>query len=168
MTNPEIIYAGSDGGIYRSENGGISWDDTINKGLCITQFEFMEQDPVDENFVLAGTQDNGTIRYEGKPEFYHSDNGDGGFTCIDPTDSKNVWHTAYCLSPLFSNKRGEKGSWIDVSIGLPWDPDPLAYSNFYPPMTLCKTNPNNISIGGRSLYVDNNKGKRRLVESYKA
>ena len=41
--NPEIVYAGNDGGIYRSNNAGSTWDDQINKGLCITQFNYMDQ-----------------------------------------------------------------------------------------------------------------------------
>ena len=29
-----IIYAGSDGGLYKSVNGGETWSDTINEGFC--------------------------------------------------------------------------------------------------------------------------------------
>ena len=101
--NPEIIYAGSDGGVYRSEDGGKNWDDSINDGLCITQFEFMEQNPTNEKRLIAVTQDNGTERYDGNPQFYHGHDGDGGFVCIDPNQPQNVWHTFYDLSPVFSS-----------------------------------------------------------------
>ncbi|HEX8709824.1 MAG TPA: hypothetical protein VF723_16400 [Pyrinomonadaceae bacterium] len=40
-SNHLVIYAGSDGGIYKSTDAGANWDDTINEGLCITQFEFI-------------------------------------------------------------------------------------------------------------------------------
>ena len=40
--DPSIIYAGSDGGLYKSNNGGETWSDTINEGFCIAQFEFMD------------------------------------------------------------------------------------------------------------------------------
>ena len=43
--NTFIIYAGNDGGIYKSIDGGESWSDVINEGLCITQFGFMAQHP---------------------------------------------------------------------------------------------------------------------------
>src|SRR5215831_2593484 len=150
--NPETIYAGSDGGIYKSTDGGNNWDDGINKGLCITQFEFMEQDPNGLR-IIAGTQDNGNERYDGNPIWYHADDGDGGYVCIDPDQSQNVWHTYYSLSPVFSSQGGDFGTWQDLSSSIQGDT-----SNFYPPMTLDKTNSNNIAIGGQILYLDHSKG----------
>jgi photosystem II stability/assembly factor-like uncharacterized protein len=155
------IYAGNDGGIYRSDDGGSTWIDSINKGidsinkgLYITQFEFMEQDLEDEKRIFAGTQDNGTVRYEGKPEFYHAADGDGGFVCIDPNQPQNVWHTYYNLSPELSSEGGDSGTWKRLYDSI--RPDP---SNFYPPMTLDKANSNNIAIGGQKLYIDYSKGE---------
>jgi photosystem II stability/assembly factor-like uncharacterized protein len=156
------VYAGNDGGIYRSADGGNNWDDSINKGLCITQFEFMEQHPTNEKIIIAGTQDNGTDIYKGQSEFYHAAGGDGGFVCLDPNKDPNkpdnVWHTYYDLSPQFSSQGGERGTWQDLSGSLK-DNNMKSYpSNFYPPMTLDKTNPNNIAIGGQILYIDGSKG----------
>jgi photosystem II stability/assembly factor-like uncharacterized protein len=151
--NPELIYAGSDGGIYKSTNGGNKWDDSINQGLCITQFEFMEQDPKNENRIIAGTQDNGTERYDGNSQFYHADDGDGGFVCIDPNQSQNVWHTYYSLSPVFSSQGGDFESWQSLDGSISGNP-----SNFYPPLALDKINSNNIAIGGQILYIDHSKG----------
>ena len=153
--NNNIIYAGNDGGIYKSINGGDNWDDSINKGLSITQFEFMEQDSKDEKRIIAGTQDNGTVIYEGKPEFYHSADGDGGFVCIDPNNSQIVWHTFNGLRPEISTEGGKFQTWKPI-----YD-DRMKYGDsiFYPPMTLDKTNANNIAIGGRLLYIDYSKGE---------
>jgi photosystem II stability/assembly factor-like uncharacterized protein len=152
------VYAGNDGGIYRSADGGNNWDDSINKGLCITQFEFMEQHPTNEKIVIAGTQDNGTDIYKGQPEFYHAAGGDGGFVCIDPNNSQNVWHTYFNLNPELSNQGGERGTWQNLSGPLRDQKGKFYPSNFYPPMTLDKTNPNNIAIGGQILYIDGSKG----------
>ena len=44
-TDHLTLYAGSDGGIYRSTNGGTSWDDSINCDLCLTQFEYISAAP---------------------------------------------------------------------------------------------------------------------------
>src|SRR5262245_12872459 len=46
--NHLVLYAGNDGGIYKSTNGGGSWSDAINEGPCITQFEFMAQHPTSD------------------------------------------------------------------------------------------------------------------------
>ncbi len=154
-TNPNTIFAGSDGGIYRSVDGGNTWDDGINKGLCITQFEFMEQDPTNERLIILGTQDNGTVRYFGSNDgqFYHADEGDGGFVCIDPTQPRNVFHTYFGLRPVFSNQGGDFRTWQDIG-----DAISQFNSNFYPPLTLDKTNPNNIAIGGEILFIDHSRG----------
>jgi hypothetical protein len=164
--NNSIIYAGNDGGIYKgtyeSTNKKISWDDSINKGLSITQFEFMEQDPADEKRIIAGTQDNGTIiyNYKEKPnEFYQSADGDGGFVCIDPLNSQNVWHTYYNLQPEFSSQGGAVRTWEPLYQYFSEEEKDPYHSNFYPPMTLDKTNPNNIAIGGHILYIDYSQGK---------
>jgi hypothetical protein len=158
--NPEIIYAGNDGGIYKSNDGGNTWDDSINEGLCITQFEFMDQDPSSENMILAGTQDNGTIQYNGKPKFYFCNGGDGGYACIDQTDPNNMWHTRPYLNPFFSPEKGLEGTWHHKQHGLQIpDPNtPWMYSVFYPPLALDRTNSNNIAIGGELLYLDDQKG----------
>ena len=76
--NHLVVYAGSDGGIYRSADGGVTWSDSINKGPCITQFEFIDQHPTSDAVVFGGTQDNGTEQFRNSPVFYHSDDGDGG------------------------------------------------------------------------------------------
>ena len=55
-TDPAVIYAGSDGGIYKSINGGETWSDVINEGLCITQFEFIDQHPTSEAIIFGGTK----------------------------------------------------------------------------------------------------------------
>jgi photosystem II stability/assembly factor-like uncharacterized protein len=157
--NPEIIYAGCDGGIYRSTDAGRSWDDSINLGLSITQFEFMDQHPTSDKIILAGTQDNGTLRYDGEEKFYHSDDGDGGYVCIDPNQPKNMWHTYYSLSPAFSDNGGDYGSWQDLGETIFNDP-----SEFYPPLTLDKSNPNNVAIGGKKLYLDPSQGRNRWPE----
>ena len=68
--NASIIYAGNDGGIYKSINGGETWIDEINEGLCITQFEVMDQHPTTDALIISGTQDNGTLIYRNGPAFY--------------------------------------------------------------------------------------------------
>lgn len=163
-SNPEVIYAGNDGGIYKSEDGGNNWDDKINKGLCIAQFESMEQYPNDDKIIFAGVQDNGTLRYVGNPEFDLVEDGDGGFVCIDPSNANNIWHTNWYLSPRFTYQ-GLKTLGKDGLSDIDWIPlglspiDQISNSDFkikslfYPPLTLDKTNPKNIAMGGSELLL---------------
>ena len=54
----------SDGGVYRSPNAGVNWH-SVNKGLAITEFEYLAAHPQYDAWLIGGTQDNGTERYEG-------------------------------------------------------------------------------------------------------
>jgi hypothetical protein len=147
-TNHLLLYAGSDGGLYTSPDGGATWSDSINAGLCITQFEFISGHPTSDAVVLGGTQDNGTEQYRNSPIFYHSDDGDGGSTAIDFTSPQNMLSTYYGVSPKRSTQAGDFGTWLDVSPGL--DGQAL----FYPPMTLDQTNSSNAAFGTDQVYFD--------------
>jgi photosystem II stability/assembly factor-like uncharacterized protein len=142
------LYAGSDGGLYRSADGGLTWDDRVNRGLCIAQFEFTADHPTSAAQVLGGTQDNGTEQYHNSPVFYHSDDGDGGSCAIDPAQPNNMLSTYYKASPKRSTAGGQFGSWLDVSTGLGGN------ALFYPPMALDGTNPNNVAFGTTAVYLD--------------
>lgn len=58
-TNPNVIYNGNDGGMYRSDNGGQSYTN-ISDGLAITQFYGLGLDQTVADLNYGGTQDNGT------------------------------------------------------------------------------------------------------------
>jgi photosystem II stability/assembly factor-like uncharacterized protein len=143
------IWAGSDGGVYRSSDGGVTWDDSVNKGLCITQFEFIDQHPSSPAVVFGGTQDNGTEQYRGTPVFTHADDGDGGFVTVNKSDPTHVVSTYYSPSPKRSLQGGKFGTWISVATGIGG-----TGSLFYPPMTPCRTNPNALALGTTLVNVD--------------
>ena len=143
------IWAGSDGGVYRSSDGGVTWDDSVNKGLCITQLEFIDQHPSSPAVVFGGTQDNGTEQYRGTPVFTHADDGDGGFVTVNQSDPTHVVSTYYSPSPKRSLQGGKFGTWISVATGIGG-----TGSLFYPPMTPCRTNPNALALGTTLVNVD--------------
>ena len=88
--NPDVLYVGNDGGVFRSEDGGSSFR-PMNKGYNVTQFYALGFSPHGE--VIGGTQDNGTQMMGWKPEYSNSGitqgatpqsgmkvkGGDGGF-----------------------------------------------------------------------------------------
>ena len=147
-----VVYAGTDGGIYRSSDGGASWSDTINEGLCITQFQVVDHHPTSDAFVIGGTQDNGTEQYRNSPVFYHSDDGDGGFVAVDPTHPRTLFHTYYGVSLARSTEAGDYGSWFDVTPGIEGN------CLFYAPFALDATNPRNIAYGTDRICLDDAQG----------
>src|ERR1043166_4355088 len=102
-SNPNIVYFGSDGGVWRTTNVSatpIVWTDLNNSTISATQFVGLSVHPTDRNYSLGGTQDNGTefLAPDGV-QWIRSDGGDGGFSVIDQTspDTTNVvaYHTYY-------------------------------------------------------------------------
>jgi len=151
-SNHLTIYAGSDGGIYRSTNGGATWDDSINQELCITQFEFIDDHPVSGASVFGGTQDNGTEQYRNHPVFYHADEGDGGCTIINDNTPSNVLSTYYGASPKLSTQGGKFDTWNAKWNGITGE------ALFYPPMVACGTDPNRIAVGTDRINIDTSQG----------
>jgi photosystem II stability/assembly factor-like uncharacterized protein len=146
------IYTGNDGGIYRSTDGGVTWDDSINEGLCITQFEFMDQHPLTDAVIFAGTQDNGTEQFRNSPVFNHVYDGDGGFVVIDREEPWNIVNTYVRLTPNRSTQAGKFGTFSRLSDGL------SGSALFYAPLTLDQTNSKNIAIGGSAVFLDQGQG----------
>jgi hypothetical protein len=98
-SNPNVVYFGSDGGVWRSSNQGTSWSSINTAGFNATQFESVALHPSDRNFTIGGTQDNGTPFQQPNATWTRADFGDGGFALIDQNapDTTNVtmYHTYF-------------------------------------------------------------------------
>ena len=108
--NPNVIYIGCDGGIYRSPDGGQDWV-SLNKGLCLTEVEFLAQHPEFESWLIAGTQDNGTLQYQGNEVWYHISDGDGGDCGVSSTFPYTCYVTFYGMGIARSKKGGGWNTW---------------------------------------------------------
>jgi hypothetical protein len=151
-TDHLTIVTGTDGGPYVSANAGTSWSDSINKGLCLLQLEFIDQHPSVDALVIGGTQDNGTDEFRASEVFYHADDGDGAMVAIDQSDPRNVVCEHYSISPDRSTQGAKFGSFSSVSAGI------AGSSLFYPPFELDRTNQNNIVFGSDRLNLDASQG----------
>lgn len=83
------LYAGSDGGIWKSTNLGNSWTD-LSATLNNTQFYRLGLDPNDENRIVAGAQDNGSYLMDGA-NWIHLYGADGMEALIDHEDGSTVY-----------------------------------------------------------------------------
>lgn len=84
-STPEIIYVGNDGGVYKSPNSGLSWEDA-NTGLMITQFYAMDIDLTKSQTNYGGTQDNGTLGNYSSNNYGAIFGGDGFDVLVDPNN----------------------------------------------------------------------------------
>lgn len=149
-SNPDTIYIGCDGGLYRSPDRGISFS-SLNNGLAITEIEYIAQDVGRCRWVMAGTQDNGSIRYTGNTAWDHIADGDGGDCGVDRANPDIVFHSYYNMSLERSGTRGDFGSWTGIS-----PPVSAGYVNlFYPPVAVCNTT---VAQAGQSVFISRDSG----------
>ncbi|TAL67785.1 MAG: hypothetical protein EPN82_13165 [Bacteroidetes bacterium] len=88
--NPNIVYAGNDGGMYYSSNAGYSWSE-INNNLQVTQFYSLAVDYSKANRNFGGTQDNGTLGNL-NPDIWQGIIGGDGFRVIVDYDNPNLFY----------------------------------------------------------------------------
>ncbi len=93
-TNANILWAASDGGMWRSTDRGTNWQNR-NANINTIQFTGVDLHPTNASIAYGGTQDNGTNSGSGSFGWSHSDDGDGGYALIDQTDPLNVVHTYF-------------------------------------------------------------------------
>ena len=98
-SNPNIVYTGNDGGIWRSNDAGANFVNLNTASFSTTQFVALAVHPTDRNFTIGGTQDNGTQFRLPDGTWRRADFGDGGFAAIDQNakDTQNVtmYHTYF-------------------------------------------------------------------------
>jgi uncharacterized protein (TIGR03437 family) len=93
--NRDLLFTANDGGVWRTENATadvIAWT-SLNQSLNLTQFYTIALHPTDPNTLLGGTQDNGTVRYDGNPNWFFARTGDGGAVLIDQSNPQVMYHT---------------------------------------------------------------------------
>jgi photosystem II stability/assembly factor-like uncharacterized protein len=97
--NPNIVIAGDDGGLWRSEDGGNRWKHQIN--LPVSQFYHVSTDNADPYHVYGGLQDNsawvGDSSYPGgitNSRWENMYGGDGFWMFEDTSDPAYIYAEA--------------------------------------------------------------------------
>ncbi|MFN8165657.1 MAG: hypothetical protein U0X76_05660 [Bacteroidia bacterium] len=128
-----VLYAGNDGGVNISTDGGDNWTD-LSDGLGITQFYKMSSSNTDPDMMVAGAQDNGTTKINGGV----SDRinvADGMDCLVDYTDSNTIY-TSYQYGAIYrSYDGGLTGTFISPSSGsssfIDFSMNPLNHHTLY-------------------------------------
>jgi len=97
-----VLFEGNDGGIYKTTNGGTSWNDLTN-GLVISQLYRLGVSQISQNKVLTGLQDNGSKLYQGtwKDVF-----GGDGMECIIDHSNDNYMYVTYVRGEIYRSENG--------------------------------------------------------------
>jgi hypothetical protein len=81
ITATGTIYAGTDGGIFRSTNGGAAFTDVLNKGIASHLVYQVGSSTNNANAAIVGLQDNGTRVRDGSSGTFNQIIGGDGFGC---------------------------------------------------------------------------------------
>ncbi len=143
--NPNIVYAGNDGGMYRSTDAGATWT-PINNGLAVTQFYAMAIDQSKAYVTYGGTQDNGTLGNRGG-NWGMVAGGDGFFVAIDH-DNPDIIYGEFPFGDLWKRNLAT-GTFQRITNGIP-SSDPAYWSA---PLVMDPTNSQTLYHGRRRLYA---------------
>ena len=148
------LYVCNDGGLFRSPDRGATWQ-SLNIGLGITEFEFLSQLENEDEWIVGGTQDNGTLAYRGGKHWDQIAEGDGGdCAAIDDAQRPLSFHSFYGMWIERASALGRSAfKWKDVS---PVDDENFP-ALFYPPMEVCGPV---VAKAGKSVFVSDNAGMK--------
>jgi len=150
-TNPDTIYFANDGGIFRSLDGGETFEG-CNGGYQTTQFyPGFTSSPQDSFHAIGGMQDNATAIYNGTVAWIRVIGGDGSWTAINPINDDIMYGSSQGLNMYRSDNRGN--SWNSI------DPSTPGNVGFIAPYALGgPSEPDIIYAGGSYILKSTNRG----------
>ncbi len=149
LEDTDDILIGNDGGLYRSLDGGVTFDFIGN--VPNTQFYNIEMDFQKPERIFGGTQDNNTIgTFSGDNNDYERLlGGDGFHVNVDPRDS-DVIYAEFQFGGLRKSTDGGQ-SFRDAREGINEDDR----NNWNTPVIISPENPDVLYYGTQILYQSN-------------
>ncbi len=94
--NFRFYFGLSDGGIYKCERKGFNGEtcQNLNNDLRVTMFFDFDLSQTNQDLIIGGTQDNGTVLFSGSPIWKQIRGGDGKYSLIGSQDNK-VFYSQY-------------------------------------------------------------------------
>ena len=147
--NPNLLYAGCDGGFYTSTTAGSPFNQ--NYTLPINQFYHGEIDNSFPDHYYGGLQDNGTWRVtNGQANNYEFlFGGDGFYTVVDPVDN-NYHYLEYQYGNIFYTDDGGF-NYYQGNNGV----DPSEPTNWNTPIVMDRSRPEVLYTGTNRVYKTN-------------
>ncbi|NCF95287.1 MAG: PKD domain-containing protein, partial [Bacteroidetes bacterium] len=148
--NSNKVYAGTDGGVYRSTNSGLnnSWV-ARNDGMAITMYYKISTSAANSNLTLAGAQDNGT--HLKNNTWSRVGGGDGMDNGIAGSDAMVMYRSIYYGD---FDKSVNGGGSFNAPFNLP----PSGNGNWVTPFVVSVINANTLYAGFEKLWKSSNAG----------
>jgi hypothetical protein len=150
------IFAGSDGGIFKSTNSGSTWI-SLNSNYTTAQFyPGVALDPTSTSDAIGGLQDNDVVLYTGSGVWAPTGLcGDGGFTAIDFVTPGTKYAECEGGAAYSGPWRSDSGnSFVHKVSGINLNDAML----FIPPIAMSPTNSHTLYFGTTRLYKTTNRG----------
>jgi PKD repeat protein len=143
------LYAGNDGGIYSTSNGGTTWTDHTET-MTIGQIYKLGQSQTVKEKVINGFQDNGTYTYLASG-WVATGGGDGMECAVDYTNAAWTYHTIY-YGDIF--RKYNNGSEYHIAgegmFGI------TESGGWITPFILHETNPECMFVGYKNIWRSTN------------
>ncbi len=144
-----ILYAATDGGVYSTSNGGVSWNDHKD-GIATTQTYHLDDYNDDSYTLLIGSHDNG-VKYRDTDSDYFSNVGSGdGFDVAinysDPTKGFAVFNSSVKKYSHFINNNWQH----------------LKTTSWFPQIEINTSDPERVYFADDSVYTEKNGTKTLL------
>jgi photosystem II stability/assembly factor-like uncharacterized protein len=159
-TNPQTVFAGDDGGMWYSYNGGSKW--WKGENLPISQFYHVSVDEEDPYRVYGGLQDNsswvGETQYPNgitNHQWENMYNGDGFWMFPDPADPDCIYAEYQGGEIARVNRRTHEGRNIKPQ---PNYKEKLRY-NWNTPIALSPNEKGTIYVGAQFLFRSRDHGQ---------
>jgi len=147
----------SDGGIYKGSTGNSLT--VLHQSLPITELYSISAHPSNPLLMAGGTQDNGTVIYQGALGWSMITGADGGDTVWDPDPQTTTLYTEYewivsGTSNVFQFFRCQVGGCVAKRSGIDLSLD----GPFLPRMAMDPSNPSTIWLTVEKLFRTDNRG----------
>lgn len=177
-SDPSTIYLGCDGGIWKTTRGAqdwktvdAKWENLNNATFSATQFTGLAQHPKVRDYLVGGTQDNGTNFLRSNGTWFEMAAGDGGVALIDQnaTDASvvTIYHTySNTVGAIKFDRVTMNGDVVGAtkSIGAAQGINQKDSTVlFYNPMAVGPGNPNSVYFGTDRLYRSADRGDTMTV-----
>jgi photosystem II stability/assembly factor-like uncharacterized protein len=155
------VYAGTDGGVYRSWDGGSTME--IVENMPVSQFYHISVDSAQPYNIYGGLQDNGS--------WYGPSSSPGGVEARDWTrigEGDGFRVLKHPTKPIiYSEMQGAENVWkynteldrLTTIQPLPEKGDPKLRFNWNAPMALSRNNPDRLYIGSQFVHMSNDMGE---------
>ena len=168
--NPGRFFVGNDGGLYSYNPSSGTWT-SLNAGLSTAIIQSVGPNNSNNNLMLAGSANNGTVRFNGAsggvaPQSWNAvDSGDSGFALYDRVNPNFAYHS------FMTTSDGSPSISVSSDGGVTWNgaqptftlQTALASANdagagFFPPLASDPLIAQRVLFGAHSVYVSTNAG----------